>query len=112
MDEYRDVFPDKLPKGRPPKGEIEHSIVTNSKAQPPIRAPYHLRPIEQDELEAQIHNLVAQGFIQPLASPYNAPVLFVPKKDGRWWMCIDYHALNKQTVKYRFPLPRIDSLME
>ena len=27
-------------------------------------------------------------------------------------MCIDYRALNKQTVEYPFPLPRIDFLME
>ena len=112
VDEYRDVFPEKLPKGRPPKREIEHSIEIDPEAQPPNRAPYRLGPADQDELEAQIRDLVAQGFIRPSSSPYGAPVLFVPKKDGRWRMCIDYHALNKQTVKDRFPLPRIDSLME
>ena len=69
-------------------------------------------PTEQDELEAQILNFVTQGFIRPSASLYNAPVLFVPKKDGWWRMCIDYCVLNKQIVKDRFPLPRIDSLME
>ena len=39
-------------------------------------------------------------------------ILFVPKKDAPWRMCIDYHELNKQTMKDWFPLPRIDSLME
>ena len=57
-------------------------------------------------------DLLAQGFIRPSASPYGAPILFVPKKDGRWCMCIDYKALNKQTVKDQFPLPCIDSLLE
>ena len=57
-------------------------------------------------------DLLAQGFIRPSASPYGAPILFVPKKDGRWRMCIDYRALNKQTVKDQFPLPHIDSLLE
>ena len=108
MDEYHDVFLEKLPKGPPPKREIDHSIEKDREAQPPNRAPYRLGPIEQDELEAQIRNLVAQGFIRPSASLYSAPVLYVPKKDGRWRMCIDYHALNKQTVEDRFPLPRID----
>ena len=112
VDEYRDVFPEKLPKARPAKREIEHSIETDPEAQPPNRAPYRLGPADQDELEAQIRDLVAQGFIWPSVSPYSAPVLFVPKKDGRWQMCIDYCALNKQTVENRFPLPRIDSLME
>ena len=57
-------------------------------------------------------DLLAQGFIRPSASPYSAPILFVPKKDGRWRMCIDYRVLNKQTVRDQFPLPCIDSLLE
>ena len=112
VDEYCDVFPEKLPTGRHPKREIEHSIETDPEAQPPNRAPYCLSPTEQDDLEAQIRDLVPEGFIQPSASPYGAPILFVPKKDGRWRMCIGYRALNKQTVKDRFPVPRIDSLIE
>ena len=66
---------------------------------------------EQDELEEQIKDLLAQGFIQPSCSPYGAPVLFVPKKDGRWRMCVDYRVLNKQTVKDRYSLPWIDLLL-
>ena len=112
VDEYRDIFPEKLTKGQPPKRKIEHTIEIDPAAQPPNRAPYRLGPAEQDELEAEICDFVTQGFIWPSVSPYGAPVLFVPKKDGRWRMWIDYRALNKQTMKYRFPLPRIDSLME
>nr|GFB99697.1 putative reverse transcriptase domain-containing protein [Tanacetum cinerariifolium] len=41
-----------------------------------------------------------------------APVLFVKKKDGSFWMCIDYRELNKLTVKNRYPLPRIDDLFD
>ena len=63
-------------------------------------------------MEKQIRNLLEQGFIKPSASPCGTPTLFVPKKDGRWRMCMDYRALNKQTAKDRFPLPRIDQLMD
>ncbi|GJX02174.1 putative reverse transcriptase domain-containing protein [Tanacetum coccineum] len=47
----------------------------------------------------------------PGAAP-GAPVLFVKKKDGSFWMCIDYRELNKLTVKNRYPLPRIDDLFD
>ena len=98
VDEFKDVFPDTLPKGRPPKRDIVHEIRTEEGAKPPSRPPYRLGPAEQDEMEEQVKDLLAQGFIQLSASPYGAPILFVPKKDSRWRMCIDYRALNKQTV--------------
>ncbi|GJU84216.1 putative reverse transcriptase domain-containing protein, partial [Tanacetum coccineum] len=52
------------------------------------------------------------GFIRPCSSPWGTPVLFVKKKDGSFWMCIDYRELNKLTVKNRYPLPRIDDLFD
>ena len=110
IEEYRNVFPNALPKGRPPKRDIVHEINTEPGAEPINRLPYRLSPAEMDEMEEQVKDLLAQGFIRPSSSPYRAPILFVPKKDGRWHMCIDYRALNKQTIKEVFPLPRIDSL--
>ena len=82
--EYRDVFKDELPKGPPPKREVVHSIGVQPGSEPTKRTPYRLRPAEQDELEEQVRDLLAQGFIRPSQSPYGALVLFVPKKDGRW----------------------------
>ena len=110
--EYEDVFPEKLPKGKPAERDVEHEIRVEEDAKPQSRPPYKLSPAERDEVEAQIADLLAQGFIQPSCSPYGAPVLFVPKKDGRWRMCIDYRALNKQTVKDKYPLPRVDELLD
>eukprot|EP00253_Pinus_taeda_P024048 PITA_24048 len=44
-------------------------------------------------------------------SPCGSPIIIVPKKDGTWRICIDYRALNKITLKNRYPLPRIDDLL-
>ena len=107
-----DIFPEELPKGRPPTRAVEHSIELAEGAEPANRPPYRFSPKEQAEMEAQIKELLAQGFIRPSYSPYGAPVLFVPKKDGRWRMCVDYRALNKDTIKDKYPLPRIDDLLD
>nr|GEU71166.1 hypothetical protein [Tanacetum cinerariifolium] len=41
-----------------------------------------------------------------------ALVLFVKKKDGTFWMCIDYRELNRLTVKNRYLLLKIDDLFD
>ncbi|GKD72818.1 putative reverse transcriptase domain-containing protein [Tanacetum coccineum] len=64
------------------------------------------------ELSEQLKELSDKGFIRPSSSPWGAPVLFVKKKDGSFWMSIDYRELKKLTVKNRYPLPRIDDLFD
>nr|GFA50086.1 putative reverse transcriptase domain-containing protein [Tanacetum cinerariifolium] len=64
-------------------------------------------PSEMKELVKQLQELSEKGFIRPSSSPWGAPVLFVKKKDGSFRI-----ALNKLTVKNRYPLPRIDDLFD
>nr|GFB33856.1 putative reverse transcriptase domain-containing protein [Tanacetum cinerariifolium] len=75
-------------------------------------APYRLAPSEMKELSDQLKELADKDFIRPSSSPWGAPVLFVKKKDGSFWMCINYRELNKLTVKNRYPLPRINDLFD
>nr|GEW31325.1 transposon Ty3-G Gag-Pol polyprotein [Tanacetum cinerariifolium] len=81
-------------------------------AAPVARAPYRLAPSRMKDLSEQLKELSDKGFIRPSSSPWGAPVLFIKKKDGSFWMCIDYQELNKLTVKNRYPLPRIDDLFD
>ena len=59
MDAYKDVIPDTLPKGHPPKIDIVHEIRTEEGAKPPSRPPYRLGPAKQDEMEGQVKDVLA-----------------------------------------------------
>nr|GEZ32272.1 putative reverse transcriptase domain-containing protein [Tanacetum cinerariifolium] len=103
------LFPEDLP-GIPPTRQVEFQIDLEPGVAPVARAPYRLAPSEMKELLDQLHELFDKGFIRPSSSPWGASMLFVKKKDGSFWMCIDYQELNKLTMKNRYPLPRIDDL--
>ena len=53
-----------------------------------------------------------KGLIQPSSSPWECPTLFVKKKDKSLRMCADYRPLNAMTIKNKYPLPRIDILLD
>nr|GEZ94734.1 putative reverse transcriptase domain-containing protein [Tanacetum cinerariifolium]GFA04578.1 putative reverse transcriptase domain-containing protein [Tanacetum cinerariifolium] len=74
--------------------------------------PYRLAPSEIKELSEKLQELSEKGLIRPSSSPWGALVLFVKNKDGSFRVCIDYRESNKLTVKYHYPLLRIDDLFD
>jgi Reverse transcriptase (RNA-dependent DNA polymerase) len=56
--------------------------------------------------------MLEKGYIRPSNSPFGAPILFARKKDNTLRMCVDYRALNANTWSDRYPLPRIDELLD
>ena len=112
LGKFGDVFPKDLPSKSPPDRGLAHCIETVPGAEPPSRPAYRLPLSQIEEVRSQLQELESKGFIQPSSSPYGAPVLLVGKKDGTMRMCVDYRALNKVTVKNRYPMPRIDDLID
>ena len=113
LSEFSGVFQDPLPVGLPPERSEGHSIPTEPGHPPTHKPMYRLSPLEYRELEKQVTAFLKAGIIEPSQSPYGAPVLFVPKPNGRGLrLCVDYRALNSITVKNRCSLPRIDDLLD
>ena len=56
--------------------------------------------------------MLEHGFIRPSESPWGAPVLFAPKKDGGLQFCIDYRWLNKKTIRNWYPLSLPKEMMD
>ncbi|PNX61483.1 retrotransposon-related protein, partial [Trifolium pratense] len=109
--EFVDVFPDDI-LDLPPEREVEFSIDIVPGTSPISMAPYRMSAAELEKLKEQLEELLEKRFVRPSVSPWGAPVLLVKKKDGSMRLCIDYRQLNKATIKNKYPLPRIDDLMD
>lgn len=89
-----------------------HKITLKPGSTPPQHRLYRMSPAELEELRKQLASFLEKGWIRPSNSEYGAPVLFAHKPGGGLRLCIDYRALNAQTVKDRYPLPRTDELFD
>lgn len=78
-----------------------------------FRHPHHMK----GEIQKQVEKLLKDEIIRPSTSPYSSPVWIVPKKSDasgqkKWRMVIDYRKLNQATIEDKYPLPRIDDILD
>ena len=99
-------------KGLPPLRGIEYQIDFVPDASLPNRPAYRTNPTKTREIQQQVEDLIAKGWVQDSMSPCVMPMIFVPKKDGTWRMCTDCRAINNITIKYRHLIPRLDDLFD
>jgi hypothetical protein len=81
-------------------------------SRPTHRRNFRFSPLEAKELKEKVKEFLSKGLLTPSNSPFGAPILFIKKPDGTLRFTLDYRALNQITHKIRYPLPRIDDLLD
>ncbi len=79
---------------------------------------YRIPQSHKEEIDKKVEAMLENGTIEPSISEYNSPVLLVPKKslpgstEKKWRFCVDFRQLNKKLLADKFPLPRMDDLLD
>ncbi|KAL2104482.1 hypothetical protein VUR80DRAFT_423 [Thermomyces stellatus] len=109
---FADVLSDEESGSRPLHPNAVHHIELEPGKQPPYGPIYPLSQKELQTLREYIEENLRLGRIRHSTSSAASPILFVPKKDGGLRLCVDYRALNKITLKNRYPLPLITEILD
>jgi hypothetical protein len=90
-----------------------HRIYIKEDCRPICQPQRRMDPNLTEILKEELQKLLNAGFIYPISdSEWVSPLVIVPKKNGKWRVCVDYRALNKATQKDHFPLPFIDRVLD
>ena len=109
--EYAEVFNDAKANTLAPHQPYDLWIELEDDKPIPLNSIYSLSAVEQKALREFLDKNINSRFIQQSTSLHGAPILFIKKKDGFLYLCVDYRALNWITKKDRYPLLLISDLL-
>ena len=97
--EFIHLFTEQTAASLPPHRSFDHAIDLEKDKQAPFGPIYSLSEKELEVLREYLDKMIAQGKIVPSKSPAGAPILFVPKPNGKLRLCVDYRGLNSVIIK-------------
>jgi hypothetical protein len=98
-------------------GAAQHVINIEAGTQPINTRPYRLPEPEKKEVQSQVQKLLHEGIIEESCSPWNSPILFVPKKADasgtrKFSLVVDYRKLNAKTIGNAYQMPDITEILD
>ena len=70
-------------------------------------------PARKEVIKQKVDRLLEVEFIKKIQYlEWLSNMVVVPKKNGKWRVCMDYTNLNDACPKDTFPLPRIDQILD
>jgi len=112
LNQFSHLFPDEIPSGLSPKRDIQHHIDLIPRSILPNKPAYGTNPKETQEIQRQVEELISKGLVRESLSSCAVLALLVPKKDDSMTMCVDSRTINKITIKYRYPIPRLEDMLD
>jgi hypothetical protein len=112
LEEFADIVVDELPRSLPPMRSVSHHIDLIPGASLPNKSTYRLMQQENEEVKNKVRELLDKGLVREILSLCVVPTVLSPKKEGGYRMCTESRVINKITIRYRFPLQRMDDLMD
>lgn len=110
LDKFSSLFAE--PHWLPPVWDHCHRIHPKKGTGTIVVRPYCYAQLQEDELERQCAKMLQHGTICHNTSAFSSSVLLIKKADGSWHFCVDYHALNAKIIKYKFPIPIVEKLLD
>jgi hypothetical protein len=90
-----------------------HHIYTNDRIRPFRKPQIRMNPTLKDTVKEELQKLLQTNFIYPISDrKWVSPLVIVPKKNGKWRICVEFRELNKDTYRDYFPFPFIDQVLD
>ena len=108
----QEIFEERTEEALPAHQKWDHEIPLKEGTKLITRKMHRMSPEHLRALREYLEINLEKGYIRPSESEFASPVLFVPKKNGKLRLCVDYRHLNGATIRNQYPLPLISDLQD